>query len=72
MAADFPPSSRTVGVNFAAHVWAIALPVPVDPVKPTMPISSCATSDSPASREPGNTFITPAGKPASITASAKI
>ena len=71
-AADFPPSSRMVGVKDSAQVLAIAFPVAVEPVNPTMPTSLWATNASPASREPGRTFITPAGKPASIAASAKM
>ena len=60
-----------MGVKDSAQVFAIAFPVAVDPVKPTIPTAWWATSASPASRDPGSTFITPAGNPASIAASAK-
>ena len=71
-AADLPPSSSTTDLNEPAQVCAIALPVSVEPVNPTMFTPGWATSASPASRDPGNTFITPGGNPACAAASAKI
>src|SRR5690606_27837003 len=70
MAADFPPSSSTVGLICAPHTSPIREPMVVDPVKLTMSTSGWLTRCSDASGPAATRLISPGGKPTSATTSA--
>ncbi len=70
--ADLPPSSRATFLTAAPATAAICRPTAVEPVKETRSTPGCSTRAWPAIRpRPVTRLKTPAGIPASWTASAK-
>ena len=70
IAADLPPSSRVQRLSCSPQSAAIFLPATVDPVNEILSTSGWVTMCSPTSRPACTMLSTPAGSPASCTASA--
>ncbi len=71
IAADLPPSSRVQRFSCSPHSAAIFFPATVEPVKEILSTSGWVTMCSPTSRPACTMLSTPAGSPASCTASAR-
>ena len=69
-AADFPPSSRVHRAIRSPQIEAMRRPAAVDPVKVILSTRGSRTSSSDTSRSAVTTFITPAGRPIAMAASA--
>ena len=69
-AADLPPSSSETRFTWSPHRLMIRRPAAVEPVNATLSVPGWVTRCSPRSRPPGTTLTTPAGTPASSSASA--
>src|SRR5260370_41163725 len=66
MSGDFPPSSSDTRLRFPAEAVMIFWPVKCEPVNAILSTPACAASAAPAvSPNPGTTFTTPGGTPAS-------
>ena len=66
MLADLPPSSSATGLRLRPAAAAMARPVVVPPVKPTMSMPGWETSALPVTApRPFTRFTTPGGRPAS-------
>src|SRR3954462_5876982 len=70
IAADLPPSSSVQRLSRSPHNAAIRLPATVEPVNEILSTSGWVTMCSPTSRPACTMLSTPAGSPASCTASA--
>lgn len=71
--ADFPPSSRVIGLRLCLWEFLITkYPTYVDPVNETLLISLCCDNASPVFPSPVTKLITPGGKPASLIKFANI
>ena len=70
MFADLPPSSSATGLRLRPALAAMARPVAVPPVKPTMSMPGWLTSASPVTLpRPLTRLTTPGGRPASCITS---